>query len=114
VFSGSSGGILPLLQLQLRPWQAIPRDRLAVPTPPARAITIAMLADSRRNVTQPGTSWRSSPNRPGLPSSSGSINENSCSRPSTVSPAIRPVLISSWTNYCCSVTSADRVPSSID
>jgi hypothetical protein len=42
---------------------------------------------------QPGMSWRSSPKRPGLPSSSWSINANSCSRPSTVSPAIRPVVI---------------------
>jgi hypothetical protein len=32
-FSGSSGGILPLLQPQLRPWRAISQDRLAVPTP---------------------------------------------------------------------------------
>jgi hypothetical protein len=36
VFSGSSDGILPLLQPQLRPWRVIPRDRLAVPAPPAR------------------------------------------------------------------------------
>jgi hypothetical protein len=49
VFSGSSGGILPLLQLQLWPWQAIHQDRLAVPTLPARAITIATPEDSRRN-----------------------------------------------------------------
>jgi hypothetical protein len=38
VFSGLSDGTLPLLQLQLRPWRAIPRGRLAVPTPPGRAI----------------------------------------------------------------------------
>jgi hypothetical protein len=38
-FSGSSGGILPLLQLQLRPWRVTPRSRLATVTPlglPAR------------------------------------------------------------------------------
>jgi hypothetical protein len=86
VFSGSSGGILPPLQLQLRPWRAIPRGRLDVPTPPARAIPITTSADSRRNVTQPGTSWRSPPNRLGSPSSSGSINTISCLRPSTVNP----------------------------
>jgi hypothetical protein len=28
---------------------------------------------------QPGTSWRSSPNMPGSPSSSGSISASSCS-----------------------------------
>jgi hypothetical protein len=34
VFSGSSDGTLPLLQLQLRPWRVTPRGRLAAPTPP--------------------------------------------------------------------------------
>jgi hypothetical protein len=46
-------------------------------------------------VTKLGTSWRSSPKRPGLPSSSRSINANSYSKPSMVNPAIRPVLIQS-------------------
>jgi hypothetical protein len=56
VFSGSSSGILPLLQPQLRPWRAILQGH---PTPPARATTIATPADSRRNATQPGTSLES-------------------------------------------------------
>jgi hypothetical protein len=36
MFSGSSGEILLLLQPQPRLWRVIPRDRPAVPTPPAR------------------------------------------------------------------------------
>jgi hypothetical protein len=90
-FSGSSDEILPPLQLQLRPWRATLRDRIAAPTPPGllagtRAIPTATPADSRKNTTQLGTSWRSYPNRPGLPSSSGNINANSYLRPSMVSP----------------------------
>jgi hypothetical protein len=58
VLSDSSDGTLLLFQLQLRPWRAIPQGRLAIPTPPAHAIPIVTPVDSRRNGTQPGTSWR--------------------------------------------------------
>jgi hypothetical protein len=90
--SGSSNGTLPLFQLQLRPWLVTLRGRLVAPTLPGllvgtRAILTVMPVDSRRNTTQPGTNWRSSPNRSGLLSSSGSTNASSCSRPSMVSPA---------------------------
>jgi hypothetical protein len=66
------------------------RGRLAALTPPGllagtRAILTATPADSRKNATQLGTSWRSSPNRPGLPSSSCNINARNSLRPSTVS-----------------------------
>jgi hypothetical protein len=37
-------------------------------------------------VTPPGTNWRSSPNKPGLSNSSGSINASNCLRPSMVRP----------------------------
>jgi hypothetical protein len=66
VFSGSSSGILPLHQPQVRLWWAIPRNRLAIPTPLARATMILPPTGLRRNAMKPDTSWKSSPKKAGI------------------------------------------------